>query len=1179
MTPRAGFASAYAICYRFGPSLPLLLPLPLPAVERFRRLHSVADATVRLFAAGDWTVERGRAIDAALRGLLLAWSSGDHPEDDAAVEAVLHALETADLFDPAVVADRGPFVERLLTLRDRAMLEAAGAPPGWRPGPWEAPVEAANALPGRASGVSERFSALLSRAFTRLYQANLALDDHAIVSVTDRHGTIVEVNQAFCRISGFARDELLGEKHSIVKSGRHPPEFYRELWRTIAAGRIWNGEICNRRKDGSYYWVRSTIIPVLGTSGKPEEYVSVRSEVSADRWFDERLTLLERAVAAGSGGVVVADALRPELPITYTSPAIERIFARGANELRGLSLRELLGGGQPAGTFDALDALTRSTDGGSMLLHGTRADDSRFAFHVRLSPVLDSGVRTHVVALVDDATELQALRARLRECDERLHRIQEYAGSGTWDSDLRTRRLHWSASTAALFGLQAAETETSVDTFLAAIHPSDRRQVVDAVDECLQFARPYDLEHRCIQPDGTVRWLRERGRVIRDERGRPTRMVGVVQDVTERKRLAAELERERQRLARTQALARVGDWRIDDAGGETWWSTALYDIYRRDPASFHPRSDSFAQAADARDAALLAGALESARGGHDADCLHRIALPDGERRWVRLSAQPEIDESGRVVAVAGTVQDVTDAVRREECARLMRRILAMGEDAIAIADRYGDLVYANAAWRHIIGHDPDRRPSGELLAACESPAREALEREIQRAGPAFHHRGDLPMRRLDGTCFVARGEITVAHDSRGDVHYFAHRFRDAGETLAHERAVAAARTRLEHAREDACRLVERVSEALRGPTQTVLASARMLAARPELSAVAHQYLHHIVDAGERALHVAGDVLDLARAEAGRLSLRIEPVPLERVFRDLLAPGVGGELPFRATIESGEHLAACCDPMRLVQALRALLAATSRAWLSAWGDRAARDGDPIADRGAIAIRVVRQTDANVADSVDAADDGRHLAGLLLAAMGGTLEAQMPPDVFGERDASARIETFIVRLPCAPPDACDAAPDELDAAAPVDGAVAGPATRRRSCLLYVDDDLAGLSLMQEVFRADSRVGLLPSPSARLALELAHAHAQRPDVVLLDIDSAALDAFALLRELKIDARMRDVPVIAITADTSERNRQRIEGCGFFRFVEKPLSVPELLRTIDAALAAGRRLTRTAR
>jgi PAS domain S-box-containing protein len=107
-----------------------------------------------------------------------------------------------------------------------------------------------------------------------------ALDEHALFSIANAAGRIIEVNDKFCAVSGYRREELLGQDHRIVNSGYHGADYLRDLWRTIAGGQVWRGEFRNRRKDGGIYWVRSTIVPCLDAAGRPYQYIAIRTEVT-----------------------------------------------------------------------------------------------------------------------------------------------------------------------------------------------------------------------------------------------------------------------------------------------------------------------------------------------------------------------------------------------------------------------------------------------------------------------------------------------------------------------------------------------------------------------------------------------------------------------------------------------------------------------------------------------------------------------------------------------------------------------------------------------------------------------------------------------------------------------------------------------------------------------------------
>lgn len=363
----------------------------------------------------------------------------------------------------------------------------------------------------------------------------VTMDQHDIVSSTDVSGRISSVNDKFCEISGYSREELIGQNHRLLKSGHHPDSFYKDMWSTISSGQVWHGTICNHKKNGGEYWVDSTIVPFLNDKGKPYKYVSARTDVTA-----------------------------------------------------------------------------------------------------------------------------------VRQSEERLEHSQEFANIGTWDWNILTGELFWSARIWPLFGYKKEVTDNTYDNFMTAIHRDDKQMVIEAVNNCVDHGADYNIEHRVVWPDNSIHWLHESGDVVRNEQGKATNMLGVVQDITIRKEAEIALAVREHQLVEAQSMARVGNWQADMSTGELTWSDEIYRIFGYEPGSFKPSVKAFHEAVHPDDRGMVFESEKRAENTGHHDVVHRILQPDGTIRYVHELALAESDEEGQLVRMTGTVQDITEIVKVEQ---------------------------------------------------------------------------------------------------------------------------------------------------------------------------------------------------------------------------------------------------------------------------------------------------------------------------------------------------------------------------------------------------------------------------------------------------------------------------------------------------------------------------------
>ena len=397
-----------------------------------------------------------------------------------------------------------------------------------------------------------RSRARVAAAMERFRVLGAALESSPVsVVITDGDGRIDWVNPQYERNTGYALDEVRGKKPSLVASGQTPAQIYQMMWSTVLSGQSWRGHFVNRRKDGSIYHDEATLSPVFDARGNRigivglHEDVSERIQAQKELERRERLLneLLEQQTAIFDNAPPIV--LVCEGQFRQFNPAFVELMGGTASQLLGLGVSALFGG---MGNSDLFAARVAPGLAAGQALRETatlnRLDGSSFEARLAGRSLKIEGFSTASIWVIEDVSEQRRAELAMQQAKDRLELAQEAGKIGVFDLDLVADEVLWSDKLVAMLGLppQAQAQVRSESDWIERVHPDDRdRATAHFAQTLASGATGLRDSWRIVRPDGEVRWFLSAARIFRDEAGNPVRVVGVNVDIHDQKLLEARV--------------------------------------------------------------------------------------------------------------------------------------------------------------------------------------------------------------------------------------------------------------------------------------------------------------------------------------------------------------------------------------------------------------------------------------------------------------------------------------------------------------------------------------------------------------------------------------------------------------------------------------------------------------
>jgi len=485
--------------------------------------------------------------------------------------------------------------------------------------------------------------------------------------IDPQDGRILDVNDAYCQMSGYTRDEILQMTIADFEAIETPDEILMHASSIFSGGED-SFESEHKRKDGSLFRVEVNVQSLKINGGRNFAFIrditARKTAEEALRKSEEQYRLLFDEMLSGFAlHEIICD--KDGKPVDYrflaVNSAFEALTGLKADDLIGKTVLEVM----PQTEIYWIERYGRvALDGGTDQFDGFSASIGKHYEARAFCP--EPG---KFAVMFHDVTERKKMEEQSKELVERLGLASRAARMGIWDWDIQKDELIWDDQMYALYGINRDDFPSVYEAWLASVHPDDRESS-NAISEWARLGEvEYDTEFRVMRPDGSIHFIKAFGQVVRDEAGNPLRMTGVNYDITNRKQAEEALRRSEENLRKAQHLARVGSWSWSIKTNQLVWSDEMYQIFGLDRNTFTPSmKEVIARSVHPDDRALVEEANQIVELDERPTSIeYRVIRPDGSVRTVWAEAGELIfDNQGKPALLTGILQDITERKRTDE---------------------------------------------------------------------------------------------------------------------------------------------------------------------------------------------------------------------------------------------------------------------------------------------------------------------------------------------------------------------------------------------------------------------------------------------------------------------------------------------------------------------------------